>query len=54
MNKTRKHFPGGIRNKIFLLILGTVVLLSAAFFGVTTYRNNIENKSRIYLFLSFA
>ena len=41
MNKTRKHFPGGIRNKIFLLILGTVVLLSAAFFGVTTYRNNM-------------
>ena len=41
MKKDRKPVFGGIRNKLFLLILLTVILITASFFAVTTYQNNM-------------
>ena len=41
MKKDGKPVFGGIRNKLFLLILLTVVLIAASFFAVTTYQNNM-------------
>ena len=41
MKKHGKPVFGGIRNKLFLLILLTVVLIAASFFAVTTYQNNM-------------
>ena len=41
MKKDRKPVFGGIRNKLFLLILFTVVLIAISFFVVTTYQNSM-------------
>ncbi len=39
MKRINKHHFRGIRNKLFLLIMITMLLLAAVFFGVTEYRN---------------
>ena len=41
MKKDGKPVFGGIRNKLFLLILFTVVLIAISFFVVTTYQNSM-------------
>ena len=52
MKKLLKRFSGGIINKLFLLILITVLLCALAFFSITGYQNkmlsdlNIETSNR--------
>ncbi len=44
MRKFKNLVIGGIENKIFNLILITVIVLTAAFIGVTVYQSNMLNK----------
>ena len=44
MKRLKKLLSGGIQNKIFNLILATVILMTVAFSAVAAYRNNMLSK----------